>query len=222
MTAPTLPVEHAVTVEVWSDIACPWCLIGKRRLDRALSAFAGAGDVQVVWRSFQLDPTIPREVCEPEFEHLSKKFGRPEAAIRAMTDQVKAIAADEGLSYDFDRALVTNTFDAHRLAHLGAEHGLGAEIQARLMEARLVEGEALNDPEVLVRLAVEVGVPESEARSVVQSDRYAADVERDRADAASLGVSGVPFFVFNRTFGVSGAQSVETLAAALEQAHTGS
>ncbi len=138
-----------------------------------------------------------------------------------MTDQVKAIAAEEGLSYDFERAMVTNTFDAHRVAHLGAAHGLGTQMQGRLMEARLVEGEALNDPEVLVRLAVEVGVPESEARSVVESDRFGDAVERDRAAAASLGVTGVPCFVFNRSFGVSGAQPVETLVAALEQAHAG-
>jgi len=222
MTTDTLPVDHAVIVEVWSDIACPWCLIAKRRLERALSAFQGADDVHVVWRSFQLDPSLPRDVREPEFEYLSAKFGRPEAELRAMTDQVKAIAAEEGLSYDFDRAVVTSTFDAHRLAHLGAAHGLGTEMQGRLMEARLVEGEALNDPDVLVRLAVEVGIPESEARSVVTSDRYAKDVERDRSDAAALGVNGVPFFVFNRTIGVSGAQPIETLVAALEQAHRGS
>ena len=218
MTADTLPVEHAVSIEVWSDIACPWCLIGKRRLERALAGFDGATDVQVTWRSFQLDPSIPRDTCEPEFTYLSAKFGRPEAELHAMTDQVKAIAAEEGLSYDFERAKVTNTFDAHRVAHLGASHGLGTEMQSRLMEARLVEGEALNDPDVLVRLAVEVGIPEAEARAVVAGDRYGEDVERDRADAAALGVTGVPFFVFNRSFGVSGAQSVETLVAALEKA----
>jgi predicted DsbA family dithiol-disulfide isomerase len=220
MSTATARAADTVTVEIWSDIACPWCLIGKRRFERALGAFEGASTVTVVWRSFQLDPTIGRDAREPEFEHLAAKFGRPEAEVRAMTGQLTAIAAQEGLVYDFEHALVTNTFDAHRLAHLGDAHGLGAEMHGRLMEARLVEGKALNDPAVLVQLAVEVGLPADEAEQLVRGDRYGEDVRRDIADAASLGISGVPFFVFNRTFGVSGAQPVETFLDALRQART--
>jgi predicted DsbA family dithiol-disulfide isomerase len=211
-------VTPAVVVEVWSDVACPWCLIGKRRFDRAVGEFDHAGDVEVVWRSFQLDPTLDRDAREPEYEHLAKKLGRSVTEARAMTDHVKAIARGEGLEYDFDRAVSTNTFDAHRIAHLGAAHGLGSEMHERLLIARLVEGQVLNDAEVLTRLALEVGLAAEEAREVLASDRYADDVRRDIALAGELGLSGVPFFVLNRTYGISGAQPVGTFLAALTAA----
>jgi predicted DsbA family dithiol-disulfide isomerase len=210
--------SRPVLVEVWSDIACPWCLIGMRRFDRALAGFEHADEVDVAWRSFQLEPEMPPDTREPEYKHLAAKLGATVAHARAMTEQVKAIAAGEGLAYDFDRAVVTSTFDAHRLAHLGAAHGLGTQMHERLMRARLIEGQVLNDPDVLVRLAAETGVPAQEAREALTTGRYAGDVQRDIREAASLGVTGVPFFVLNRRYAISGAQPAETFSAALRQA----
>ncbi|MFC6079848.1 DsbA family oxidoreductase [Sphaerisporangium aureirubrum] len=206
-------------VEVWSDIMCPWCYIGKRRLEQALAGFEHAAGVVVEWRSFQLDPGQPKGVREPVYESLAKKTGRSPAQVREMTDHVKGLAAREGLEYDFDRAFVANSFDAHRLTHLAKTLGLGAETHERFMRANLVEGEILDDHDTLVRLAAEVGVPAGEARRVLAGDDHAEDVAADIAQAHAFGATGVPFFVLDRTYGVSGAQPVSTFTSALRTAH---
>lgn len=188
-------------VEVWSDIACPWCLIAKRRFDRAFAEFEHLDDVHVVWRSFQLDPTIPADLPDlqaPDHEHLAAKLGASLAEARSMMDPVKEIAAQEGLDYDFDSAITTNTFDGHRLVHLASIHGLGAQMHERLMVGRLVEGRALNDHDVLVGLAAEVGIPAGEARETLDSDRHADDVRRDLHEATRRGIDRVPFFALDR------------------------
>jgi predicted DsbA family dithiol-disulfide isomerase len=207
-------------VEVWSDVVCPWCYIGKRRLERALGSFEHAGEVAVVWRSFQLDPSFPKGVHRPVYEVLMEKTGGSAAQVRAMTEQVKAVAAEEGLVYDFERSSSVNTFDAHRLAHLAEAHGLGAAMHERLMRAQLVEGATLDDTETLVRLGEEVGVPAQEARRVLAGDEYAAGVEEDISLARELGVTGVPFFVFDRAYGLSGAQPLEAFLSALRTARS--
>ncbi|MEO3811027.1 DsbA family oxidoreductase [Sphaerisporangium sp. B11E5] len=206
-------------VEVWSDIMCPWCYIGKRRLERALAGFEHAAEVEVEWRSFQLDPGHPKGERQPVHEALAKKTGRSLAQVRGMTDHVKALAAEEGLAYDFDRAVVVNSFDAHRLTHLAKKYGLGAETHERFMRGNLVEGEVLDDQDTLVRLAAETGVPEEEARRVLAGDDHAGDVRADIAQAHAYGATGVPFFVLDRAYGVSGAQPVTTFAAALRTAY---
>lgn len=206
-------------VEVWSDVVCPWCYLGKRRLERALAGFDHAGEVDVVWRSFQLDPAHRKGLRQPVYEMLAQKFGGTTAQARAMTERVKGLAAAEGLAYDFDRAVVVNTFDAHRLTHLAKAHGLGGEMHERLMHAHFVDGEILDDVDALARLAAEVGVPAAEARRVLAGDEYAVDMEKDIHEARMLGVNGVPFFALDRTYGVSGAQSVEAFLAALRTAY---
>lgn len=206
-------------VEVWSDVVCPWCYIGKRRLEKALAAFDHADEVEVVWRSFQLDPAHPKGVREPIYEHLAKKFGGSPAEVRAMTDQVKTLAAQDGLAYDFDRATAVNTFDAHRVAHLAKAHGLGNEMHERLLRAHLSEGETVDDTETLVRLAAEVGVPADAVTRVLASDEYTRDVEDDIRQAQMFGATGVPFFVLDRAYGISGAQPVETFLSALRTAY---
>ena len=206
-------------VEVWSDVVCPWCYIGKRRLERALEGFEHAGEVEVEWRSFQLDPSHPKGVRQPVYESLAQKTGGSTAQVRAMTDRVKALGAEEGLEYDFENAISVNTFDAHRLTHLAKAHGLGAETHERLMRAQLIEGETLDDVETLVRLGAEVGVPADEARRVLAGDDHTRDVEEDIREARMLGANGVPFFVLDRTYGVSGAQPVEMFLSALRTAY---
>jgi predicted DsbA family dithiol-disulfide isomerase len=207
-----------VLVEVWSDIVCPWCYIGKRRLETALGRFEHAGDVELVWRSFQLDPSIPRGTAEPVYDALAKKFGGTKAQVKAMTAQVGELAEAEGLHYDFERAVSINTFDAHRLIHLAKAHGLGAEAHERLMRANLIEGETLDTP-TLVRLGAELGVPAEEAQRVLSGDEYTADVEDDIRQARMYGASGVPFFVLNQAYGVSGAQSADVFLQALRTAY---
>lgn len=206
-------------IEVWSDVLCPWCYIGKRRLETALSRFEHADEVEVRWHSFQLDPSYPKGQRQPVFEMLAKKFGAPPAQVRSMTQQVTDLAAAEGLTYALDRAVAVNTVDAHRLTHLAAQHGLDGEMHERLLRAHLCEGEVVNDFETLVRLGVETGVPEDEARQVLQSDKYAGEVEADGREAGRLGATGVPFFVLNRAYGVSGAQSADTFLSTLQKAY---
>jgi predicted DsbA family dithiol-disulfide isomerase len=213
--------EAVMQVEVWSDVVCPWCYLGKRRWERALAGFEHAGEVEVVWRSFQLDPAHPKGLRQPVYEMLAGKFGGTVAEARSMSERVKGLAAQEGLAYDFDRAVVVNTFDAHRLTHLAKAHGLGGELHERLMHAYFVDGETVDDPETLARLAEQVGVPAEEARRVLAGDEYAADVEKDIGEARALGVTGVPFFALDRTYGVSGAQPVEAFLSALRAAHDG-
>jgi predicted DsbA family dithiol-disulfide isomerase len=205
-------------VEVWSDIVCPWCYIGKRRLQTALGEFEHADEVEIVWRSFQLDPTFPKGRHEPVYTSLAKKFGGSVEQVKAMTAQVAELAAAEGLTYDFAHAQTLNTFDAHRLLHLAKKHGVGSEAHERLMRANLIEGETL-DTDTLVRLAAEIGVPEEDSRRVLASDDYTADVEQDIAQARAYGASGVPFFVLDRAYGVSGAQSADVFLQALRTAH---
>jgi predicted DsbA family dithiol-disulfide isomerase len=208
-----------VQVEVWSDVVCPWCYIGKRRLEKAIAQFEHADEVEVVWRSFQLDPTHPKGSRGPVYQMLAEKYGGSAAQVRAMTERVKTLAADEGLAYDFDRAIAVNTMDSHRLIHLAQTHGLGAQMHERLLRAHLIEGETVDDVETLVRLAAEVGVPEEESRRVLAGDEYTREVVADGREAQSLGGTGVPFVVLDRAYGVSGAQPVETFLSALRTAY---
>jgi len=205
-----------VKIEVWSDIVCPWCYIGKRRLESALAGFDH--EVEVEWKSFQLDPTFPRGKAVPVYEALAEKFGGGD--VRAMTERVSELAAVEGLHYDYEHAVMVNTFDSHRLAHHAKSQGLGPEMHERLMRAQLIEGENLGEVDTLVRLAEELGV--EGAGPVVTSDQYTSDVEADIREARLLGANGVPFFVLDRKYGVSGAQPVEVFQQALETALEGS
>ncbi|WP_067598776.1 DsbA family oxidoreductase [Nocardiopsis listeri] len=206
-------------IEVWSDIVCPWCYIGKRRLERALADFEHADEVEVLWRSFQLDPTFPQGVSEPVYDSLAKKMNAPREQVRAMTEQVQQVAAQEGLSYDFAGGVMVNTFDAHRLTHLAREHGLGDAAHERLMNAQLVQGRVLNDVDTLVELAGEIGLDTERARAVLEGDQYADQVRADIDDARRLGATGVPFFVLDRALGISGAQPLEVFSAALDKAY---
>lgn len=198
-------------VEIWSDIICPWCYIGKRRFETALTALDEP--VEIEWKSFQLDPTFPRDKAVPVYDALAEKFG---GQVREMTERVIALASVEGLHYDYDHAVMVNTFDAHRLAHHAKSQGLGPEMHERLMRAQLIEGETINDVDTLVRLAEEIGV--EGARPVVTSDQYTDDVNADIREARLLGATGVPFFVLDRKYGVSGAQPAEVFEQALRQA----
>ena len=199
-------------------MVCPWCYIGKRRFEKALARFDHSDEVEVVWRSFQLHPEHPKGVREPLEESRAAKIGGTVEQVRAMNDHVKTLAAAEGLYYDFESYTLVNTFDAHRLTHLAKAHGLGAELHERFLRAQLIEGEVLDDADTLVRLSAEIGVPEDDARRVLEDDDYTADVNEEMLELRALGGNGVPFFVIDRRYGISGAQSIEVFLRALETA----
>jgi predicted DsbA family dithiol-disulfide isomerase len=205
-------------VEVWSDIVCPWCYIGKRRLERALEAFPARDDVQVRFRSFELDPGKAQQIDGSLDRMLAGKYGVSLEHARGMNDRVTRLAADEGIGFRLDIARPGNTFDAHRLSHLAREQGLEAEVMERLEAGYFCEGVAIGDPEALVGLAIDAGLDGEAVRSTLASDAFAHDVREDEALASHLGIRGVPFFVLDRRLGVSGAQEAPVLVGALEQA----
>jgi predicted DsbA family dithiol-disulfide isomerase len=205
-------------IEIWSDVVCPWCYIGKRRLEAALARFPHADDVQVVWRSFELDPTAPavREVSN--VERLAHKYGVSVEQAQTMLDRMTSVAAGEDLHFRLDIARSGNTFDAHRLLHLAAERGVQDDLKEALLAAYQTEGEAISNHEVLTKRAVEVGLEETEVRDVLAGDRYGVEVRRDEAEGEALGLSGVPFFVIDGRYAVSGAQDRDVLVKVLERA----
>ncbi|MBX3272440.1 MAG: DsbA family oxidoreductase [Sandaracinaceae bacterium] len=210
--------EH-LRVDVWSDVVCPFCFIGKRRLEAALAAFAHAARVDVVWRSFELDPSAPREPEEGSLaERLAAKYGtsvrEAEARMAHVTDSARA----DGIEMRLDLARPTGTFDAHRLLHLARASGVGDAMNERLFCAYFTEGARLADHAVLVALAADVGLPPDEVTATLASEGYAREVRADEAEAAALGIRGVPCFVLGGRFAVSGAQPVETFERALERA----
>ncbi|MCW2721738.1 DsbA family oxidoreductase [Pseudonocardia sp.] len=205
-------------VEIWSDVVCPWCAIGKRRFEKALEGFAHRDDVEVRWRSFELDPASPREREGTLTAHLAEKYGVSVEQAEGMHAQMTETAAQDGLDFHFERARGGNTLDAHRLIHLGAEHGIQDAVKERFFQAYLTEGERIGDPETLVRLGAEAGLDEDEARAVLASDRFTADVRADERQAQAYGITGVPFYVIDEKYGVSGAQPADALRQVLDQA----
>ena len=205
-------------VEIWSDVACPWCYIGKRRFESALAHFEHRDQVEVTWRSYQLDPAAPRDPGQTVSEILAQKYGVGLSQAAAMNERVSAIAAQEGLEYHLERAKYGNTFDAHRLIHLAATHGLQQEAEERLFKAYFSEGRALGDAETLVQLISDIGIDADETRAVLGSDAYADEVRADEQRARAFGVSGVPFFAVDERYGVSGAQPAEVFGEVLERA----
>ncbi len=205
-------------VEIWSDVVCPWCYIGKRRFETALEKFEHADAVDVVWRSFELDPSAPTDGELDLVTRLANKYGVSRAQAEAMNQRVTDLAAAEGLEYRLDIARPGRTFDAHRLLHLAADRDRQDQVKEAMLAAYQTQGEPIADHAALTRVAVAAGLEEGEVREVLAGDRYADGVRHDEREARQLGISGVPFFVIDRRFGVSGAQSSELLLGAREQA----
>jgi predicted DsbA family dithiol-disulfide isomerase len=206
-----------VDVEIWSDIACPWCYIGKRRFEAALERFEHRDQVRVTWRSFELDPDAPPERQGDLAARLAEKYGMSVEQARASQQNLTDMAAGEGLTYHFDQARSGSTFDAHRIVALAREHGLQDEMKERLLSAYFTEGELVSDPDTLIRLASEVGVPAEAVRETLASERFAEEVRDDELTARRLGISAVPTFVVDRALGASGAHPAEQLLALLQQ-----
>ena len=206
-------------VEIWSDVVCPWCYIGRRRFEKALDQFEYRDQVEVIWRSFQLDPNTPREYPGSIFDMLMQMHGLSRERSEAMHAQLTELAAKDGLDYRFDRVRPANSWDAHRLLHLAAHHGVQSVMKERLQRAYFTDGLSISDPGTLVQLAVEIGLDAEETRRMLEDPQaYADAVRSDIRKARVLGISGVPFFVMDEKYGVSGAQATELFLEALERA----
>jgi predicted DsbA family dithiol-disulfide isomerase len=207
-----------VLVEIWSDVICPWCYIGKKHFETALAGFPNREHVKVVWRSFELDPNAPRNYSGSLIEHLSKKYGVSLPEAEAMNARVTGIAREAGVEYRLDRARPGNTFDAHRVLHLAASLGKGEAATERLMRAYFCDGFAVGSRDELARFAPELGLDSSAVAAMLADSTYSDAVRADEVRAAELGITGVPFFVLDEKFGVSGAQPTASFADVLQRA----
>ncbi|MTB89319.1 DsbA family oxidoreductase [Aeromicrobium senzhongii] len=206
---------RAVKVDIWSDIACPWCFVGKRRFERAVADWDG--DVEVEFHSFELAPDTPVDFEGSEVDFLAHHKGMDPAQVAQMLQQMTVLAAEEGLSYDFDALRHTKTLLAHQALHFAKAHGRQSELKERLLSAYFEQGRHVGRIDELVELATEVGLDGEDLRRDLESGRYAADVDADIAQARAYGITGVPFFVFDGRLGVSGAQAPETFREVLER-----
>jgi predicted DsbA family dithiol-disulfide isomerase len=208
-----------MNIEIWSDVVCPWCYIGKRRFERAVASFGHPDEVTVTYRSFELDPNAPAQRTGSQAEHLASKYGMTIAEAEQASQQMTQRAAADGLEFRFDLIRGGNTFDAHRLLHFAKDHGLQPEMKERLMRATFTEGLPIADKPTLVRLATDVGLPAAQVQAVLDGDAYSDAVRADEQQAARYGITGVPFFVADGKYAVSGAQPPETLLHLLQRAY---
>lgn len=204
-------------VEIWSDVFCPFCYIGKRNFETALAAFPHRNEVEVTWKSFQLQPDAPLEADYTSNEMLSRKYGVSIEEARQMQAGVSQRAAEVGLHYDLENTKVTNSFDAHRLTHLAKKHGLQDAAEERFFKAYFTEGKHVGRRDSLIELGKEIGLPETEVAGVLDGDRFSEEVVADSREGAALGLQGVPFFVFERKYAVAGAQPAEVFSQVLDR-----
>lgn len=207
----------AMHVEIWSDLACPWCHLGRRRFELALAAFPHRDDVEVVWRAFELDPGAPAAYDGDRVERLARKYGSSREQAEGVQRHIAQQGAEDGVEFRFELVRDGNTFDAHRLTKLAAAHGLADRMIERLFHARFAEGALLSDTAELERLAAEVELPRDETAEVLVGDRFAHEVRADEQLAAELGINAVPFFLAERAIGASGAHPPEILGRLLER-----
>lgn len=204
-------------VEIWSDVMCPFCYIGKRKFENALAQFPHREDVEVEWKSFQLNPEMPKNTGQSIHEYLAERKGWTLDHAKRLNEQVTGMAAEVGLQYNFDKAVVANSFDAHRFAHLAAKYGLGDAAEEGLFKAYFTEGKDISDHAVLAELGTAIGLDAAEVKATLAERTYAREVQQDIAEAEALGARGVPFFVIDRKYAVSGAQPEATFLNALQQ-----
>jgi len=205
-------------VEIWSDVACPFCYIGKKRFDEALAQFPDKDQVEVIYRSFELDPHAAKHIEQDVHDMLATKYGMTREKAIAMSNNVSNMAESVGLSFKFDSMVLTNTFDAHRLTHHAATFGRRAEMTESLFKAHFTDSEHVGDHAVLAGLAEKIGLDKQAAIDILSGSAYSEEVRAEEREAQQLGINGVPFFVINRTLGISGAQSTEGFIDALKQA----
>lgn len=205
-------------VEIWSDIMCPFCYIGKRHFESALQQFPHSDKVEIEWKSFQLDPTIPENLPQTNvYEYLAQRKGMSVEQSKQMHGNVVAMAKNAGLDYNFDIAVVANSFKAHQLIQLAKSKGLGDVAEEQLFKAYFTEGKNFGDPSTLIELGKSIGLSQEEINEAFTNPVYGSKVKADIQEAQQIGVTGVPFFVFDRKYAISGAQPAEAFVQALEQ-----
>ena len=204
-------------IEIWSDVMCPFCYIGKRNFETALNQFKDKDQVEVIWKSFQLDPSAPDVAEETQHEYLVKRKGMTDAQVKGMLDNVTQMAQNAGLEYHLDKSVMVNSFKAHRLIQLAKNKGLSDEAEERLFSAFFTEGLNIADTDILLQIGKEIGLDEEDIKTAMEDNKYVEMIQKDIAEAQTLGVQGVPFFVFNRKYGVSGAQPPNQFLQTLEK-----
>lgn len=204
-------------IEIWSDVMCPFCYIGKRHLEEALADFPQKDEVEIVWKSFQLNPDMPESSDENVYEYLAKAKGISLEQSKQMHERVEEMASQAGLDYNFDIAKVANSFKAHRVLQLAKRKNLGDELKEALLEAYFIKGKNTSDYNTLTELATSVGITEGEVELALNEEQFANYVNQDIEEARQIRVQGVPFFVFDRKYAVSGAQPIEHFKATLEK-----
>lgn len=213
-------MSEPIRVDIWSDIACPWCYLGKHRFEAGVAALREKHpdiEFEVESHSFELAPDTPLDFAGSEIDFLVKHKGMPAAQVEQMLGQMTELAASEGIEFAFDRVKHANTARAHRILHLAKDEGVQRELQERLFRAYFAEGEDMSDPDTLARLGADAGLDPDAVRAALENPAYGEAVERDITRARMLGVNGVPFFLIDQKYGVSGAQSAEAFAGAFEQ-----
>ncbi|VXC24620.1 Disulfide bond formation protein DsbA [Flavobacterium sp. 9AF] len=210
-------MNDKMKIQIWSDIMCPFCYIGKRRIEAALNNFAHKDNVIIEWKSFQLDPNFKASENDNVVKHLANKYGKDIHWATQMTENVTQTARSAGLNFHFDKAIMANSFHAHRLLHLAKKYNLGNELKEQLFKAYFTEGKDVHNLNTLSELGQKVGMQRNEVESVLHSNAYADEVENDITMAKEIGIQGVPFFVFDNKYAVSGAQPEETFLGALEK-----
>ncbi|WP_408095840.1 DsbA family oxidoreductase [Peredibacter sp. HCB2-198] len=206
-----------IKIEVWSDINCPFCYIGKRHLEAALEKFSDKDDVEVEWKSFELDPMANPQKGANHHELLAKKYGKDVAWAKEMDKNLTDMAKKAGLDFHMEKQVPANSFNAHRLIHLAKQNHLQGQMKERLLRAKFSEGKDIGDIEVLKLLGIELGLDQKELDELYSGNRFVTDVREDEEVATELGIRGVPFFVFNKKYGVSGAQPVEVFTELLDK-----
>jgi predicted DsbA family dithiol-disulfide isomerase len=207
-------------VEIWSDVMCPFCYIGKRRFESALAQFGQKEEIEIEWKSFQLNPDMKTDPTVNINQYLADIKGWDIEQAKDMNNHVTGMAAEVGLAYDFDKAIVANSFNAHRLSHLAKKQGLGEAAEEALFKAYFTEGKNIDDTDTLIELGTSIGLNADEIAQTLNSDAFADEVKHDVFEAQQLGIRGVPFFVFNNKYGISGAQAVPVFTQTLEKSFT--
>jgi len=205
-------------VEIWSDVMCPFCYIGKRRFENALEHFENKDEIEIEWKSFQLNPDMKTDPNTNIDQYLADVKGFTIDHARQLNAHVTQMAAEAGLTYNFDKAVVANSFNAHRYSHLAKKHGLGIEAEEQLFKAYFTDGKNIDDTETLIQLGTELGLDANEVKQTLESNAYTDEVKHDIAQAQYLGIQGVPFFVLNNKYGISGAQAVPVFEQTLQKA----
>ena len=210
-------MENTLKVQIWSDVMCPYCYIGKRRIEGALAKFDHKDSVEIEWKSFQLDASFKASPDDNIIDHLATKYGKDKAWAKEMTDNMTQNAKNSGLDFHFEKAILANSHNAHRLLHLAKKYDLGNELKEQLLKAYLTDGKDVNNLETLSALAQQVGLEKTEVKEVLYSTAYSEEVQKDIMMAQQIGVQGVPFFVLDNKYAISGAQPEEVFLDALEK-----